>query len=354
MYGDHQLWVRPKDMFFGLVERDGKVIKRFEEMGKEPFFPDIEYSNEKLPLTLGEFSKEVQGMITLLQNRRIVPPGFFQGLQSDDDIEKEVLRRIRNYQDGDDMEGIFHLIQTWGGLSGRGIYVRGNGFDWPVIKPAYRELVQSCMDTRSLTGNSIDYLAYVVKRFDESVRYMGVAFITKHSRFWLHKSLGKDNALPIYDSFMARYVMGKESADSKDLCDYWNEMVKEARRHQVGLVPFERQLFRYFYNSRMKFKGFQFKYYQGEQENPFRDKNDQKAMWWDGEKLFYDNISRENGDLFIDNLSKDFENAMSHSSLSGKLIDKTISKQDRLLIYYLDLWHGKWFPYDSLDEIQYY
>ena len=32
MYGDHQLWVRPADMFFGKVERDGKVIDRFEEL----------------------------------------------------------------------------------------------------------------------------------------------------------------------------------------------------------------------------------------------------------------------------------------------------------------------------------
>ena len=32
MYGDHQLWVRPKAMFFGQVERDGKVMDRFQEI----------------------------------------------------------------------------------------------------------------------------------------------------------------------------------------------------------------------------------------------------------------------------------------------------------------------------------
>lgn len=32
MYGDRQLWVRPADMFFGKVERDGKVMDRFEEV----------------------------------------------------------------------------------------------------------------------------------------------------------------------------------------------------------------------------------------------------------------------------------------------------------------------------------
>ena len=35
MYGDRQLWVRPAGMFFGKVERDGKVMDRFEEIGEE-------------------------------------------------------------------------------------------------------------------------------------------------------------------------------------------------------------------------------------------------------------------------------------------------------------------------------
>ena len=32
MYGERQMWVRPADMFFGKVERDGKVMDRFEEV----------------------------------------------------------------------------------------------------------------------------------------------------------------------------------------------------------------------------------------------------------------------------------------------------------------------------------
>ena len=32
MYGEGQLWVRPKDMFFGEVERDGKRMPRFQEL----------------------------------------------------------------------------------------------------------------------------------------------------------------------------------------------------------------------------------------------------------------------------------------------------------------------------------
>ena len=353
MYGDRQMWVRPMSMFFGKVDRDGKVFDRFTEIEKPIVFPDIEYTNKKLPLTLGEFSPGVRAMITLLQNHQIVPIGFFQGLRSDDDLEEKALHRIRNFKEGDDLESIFHLIQTWGGRSGRNIYVRGNGFNWSSIEPDYKELVHSCLSVHTLDVNEVENLSCAVDRFNRKVLHMGVAFITKHTRFWLHKSLG-DNALPIYDTYMARNVMDKTEVLSRDLAKYWTEMIKGARSHQVGLVPFERQLFRYFYNSGIKFKGFTFKYYHGEEQNPFAGKDENKSTWWEGEKLFYDSISRSFGDEFIKNIMKEFENALSDNVLSGKLLDKTISKKDRALIYFLDLWHGKWSPYDNSDEISQY
>lgn len=35
LYGDHQIWVRPKEMFFGMVEKDGQKVKRFSEITEE-------------------------------------------------------------------------------------------------------------------------------------------------------------------------------------------------------------------------------------------------------------------------------------------------------------------------------
>ena len=35
LYGDQKVWVRPKEMFEGVVERDGQVIKRFTEITEE-------------------------------------------------------------------------------------------------------------------------------------------------------------------------------------------------------------------------------------------------------------------------------------------------------------------------------
>ena len=122
--GEKQMWVRPAAMFYGKVARDGCVMNRFQEIGENEIpptlnpkyhFPDINYTNEKFPLTLGEFSKSVQRMITILLNRNIVLSSLFQGLKSDDELEREALRRIMEYRQGDDLESIFHLIQAWGG-----------------------------------------------------------------------------------------------------------------------------------------------------------------------------------------------------------------------------------------------
>ncbi len=33
LYGNHQLWIRPKDMFFEKILKDGKEILRFEYVG---------------------------------------------------------------------------------------------------------------------------------------------------------------------------------------------------------------------------------------------------------------------------------------------------------------------------------
>ena len=40
MYGDGDLWVRPYDMFFGKVERDGKVFDRFSPISEEEALKD--------------------------------------------------------------------------------------------------------------------------------------------------------------------------------------------------------------------------------------------------------------------------------------------------------------------------
>lgn len=35
LYGEGEMWVRPEEMFFGTVERDGNVMQRFTKITEE-------------------------------------------------------------------------------------------------------------------------------------------------------------------------------------------------------------------------------------------------------------------------------------------------------------------------------
>ena len=357
------MWVRPAEMFFEKVERNGQLLDRFNEIGEEELpissnpkyhFPDIKYTNEKPPLSFGKLSKSVRAMITLMQSKNIVKTGFFDGFICDDDIEEEALRRINKYKQGEDLEDIFHLIQAWGGIAGRGIYVHGKEFNWSAIEPAYKELVDVCLNTLRPDEQSITILISTIERFDKSIRHLGVSFITKHTRFWLHKTLGDFESLPIYDRIMATKFMGKDEVRSTDLAEYWEAMLEKHRNLQIGLIPLERQIFMYYYNPRMVYKGFTFKYYRGEKENPFEGINENASLWWGGEKLFYDTISREGGNEFIENIKKLFEKTVPIDEIIEVYREKSMSKNDQLLLFYLDQWHSKWFPYDDWNVIKKY
>ena len=105
----------------------------------------------------------------------------------------------------------------------------------------------------------------------------------------------------------------------------------------------------------MQYKGFNFKYYNLEEKNPFEDKDDNASLWWGGEKLFYENISEDGrGDALIERIKEWYDDSKAENELSGIHLDPSISERDHLLVFYLDLWHGKWFPYDSFDVINEY
>ena len=259
MYEDGDIWVRPYEEFFGKVDRDGMVRDRFTKIDEKDalehaplylhpkyHFPDIEYQAETPTMLNPEagFSRGVKAMVSLLLRRNLVDESFFDGLFNDDDIEKEAIRQIRSYHPGEDPKSIFHLIQAWGGNSGRGIYLHGEGFNWNVLRPKYEILINTCINTAEINNVSISKLVKAVRSFDKSVDHLGVSFITKHVRFWLIRTLG-NNALPIYDSIMANEVMRLNAVNAKHLAEYWKVMAAKAKQLGIGLVPLERQIFQY-------------------------------------------------------------------------------------------------------------
>ena len=243
-----KVWARPIDMFlqkdrFTKISRQKATAKDFIT---KYHFPNIEFSSN-IPNLIkpgGGFSKSVKTMITLLTKRGIIDYSIFENLDNDDDLERLIFDKIRNFKSYDNLEDIFHLIQIWGGSAGRGIYVARNEFNWENIAHQYQRLVDVCMSVYELNKTTIPLLVDTVSEFDSSVQNIGISFITKHTRYWLYKTLG-DNALPIYDSIMANYVMQKKTPSIKHLAEYWNVMIKKATEINIPLNSLERQIFIY-------------------------------------------------------------------------------------------------------------
>ena len=92
------------------------------------------------------------------------------------------------------------------------------------------------------------------------------------------------------------------------------------------------------------------KYYKGEQVPPKHYGNNE-MMWWSGEKLLFEKCYDPS---FWDTLRQSFLDAEKSNSLSGTLANSSIPESRRIIIFFLDIWHGRFFPYDSLDAINKY
>lgn len=93
------------------------------------------------------------------------------------------------------------------------------------------------------------------------------------------------------------------------------------------------------------------RYYKGEDENPF-DGGSIDALWWSGEKMLADNVSCD--ERFFQRMKDSLEEDLAAGDCDGVLIDSSIPIEKRVIIFYLDLWHGKWFPYDDPEIINRY
>lgn len=168
---------------------------------------------------------------------------WVEGVQSLSGLEKEIFRLIDVYQDDErELKRIFHLIQIWGGYSGREIYLSGDGFDWLSIREPYATLVNTCIKTVDTSPNSIDRLVDAAKVFNLKVKNIGVSFISKHIRFWSYKNLG-DMLLPVYDKVMFKvYLPHKKYININQLGGYWRWALNSLKEGQT-LFQFERDVY---------------------------------------------------------------------------------------------------------------
>ena len=95
-----------------------------------------------------------------------------------------------------------------------------------------------------------------------------------------------------------------------------------------------------------------FKYYKQEKENPFKVTDANAAMWWDGERVLFENAQSD--PEYLGRLNNEFDEALAAGACSGVLVDEKVAREKRAIIFFLDIWHGKFFPYESANQIKQY
>lgn len=180
------------------------------------------------------------GMFTLLANRHIVPEDFLIGITNMSDLEDEILRCINTYNGEEPiLQRVFHLIQIWGGMTGRYVYVK-QPFEWQQIYAEYVQIVEACLNVYNCTSD-IGIQSVYQSIINHRIPYVGVSFITKHVHFWLMKNNGL-NALPIFDSRMSNIVLHMQQS-FRNLCQYWHRMVDISNQEHIPVSVLERELF---------------------------------------------------------------------------------------------------------------
>lgn len=218
-------------------------------------FPNIEYSNDFAPLNhLNYLPESPRSLITYLLSRGIISDDFMAGINNMNELESSIITLLHNanLEDPDVIQRIFHLIQIWGGRMGRSVYFPHN-YNWEVIFPAYMDLITSCLGIGKRTDifarrTIFDAINLFIGRLHQSgVKGMNVAFVTKHTRFWLMRN-NPENPLPIYDKTMSQNIMGRGPvAYLRHLLDYWDAMIQKAEEEDVCLRALERQLFLFYH-----------------------------------------------------------------------------------------------------------
>lgn len=200
-------------------------------------------STTKLAITPLASDSKIRVMINLLSDKSFCRE-WTEGIKTANALEKTIFGLIENYGGTrDERLRVFHLIQIWGGFSGRNIYLDPeNGFDWNSIDSYYKILIDVCRQIDDHSEASREIVLRAIKVFKKNIKHIGVSFITKHVRFWLYDTSG-DRMLPIYDSIMSKRYMNQKYMTYKGLTAYWERMVVESEGKKISLAEYERIIY---------------------------------------------------------------------------------------------------------------
>jgi hypothetical protein len=192
--------------------------------------------------------KSIMGMKSILTRSKLdhisdlMPDDSEDSLPTQLDLLSEKIAcEIREYdthQLDSELINIFHMIQFWGGIGGRSIYVKGAGFENNFDSQAYRKFA-STSRAKALLPQKISQLSTL----SQEIRFFGVAFATKHAKFW-SEDLGADSLL-IYDSIMSEGCMGYPLPAWRHYLKFLTEMQSHAKELSVTPKKLERLIFNF-------------------------------------------------------------------------------------------------------------
>ncbi|MCB1207635.1 MAG: hypothetical protein KDN18_25510 [Verrucomicrobiae bacterium] len=200
--------------------------------------------NTALPDT-PRLASSIGGMTTLLRNREfdeIVET--FEALPGETTsqrlsaLERLIGDEIASSQvnaEEQALSRIFHLIQLWGGKSGRNIYVMGGGYAENYNVSAYRSMIQVAISGRPVPD--------AVSAAGQ-ISHFGISFATKHLRYW--SLFAGDGSFAIYDKLMARGCMGHNQPSWSHYDRYLQELAVAASALETTVNQLERSCFGFF------------------------------------------------------------------------------------------------------------
>jgi hypothetical protein len=173
-----------------------------------------------------------------------VLPETHDGLlpQRHEALEADILRSMKSYlsQPHDaELVQVFHLVQLWGGIAGRNIYVMDGGFESNFRLESYRDFALAAISSLNLTEKVAELIDSCGK-----IRHFNVSFATKHACFWARATSAPP--LPIYDNLMAAGCLGYRTATWQRYASYHQGMEETAHEHNMDLRSLERIAFAFF------------------------------------------------------------------------------------------------------------
>jgi hypothetical protein len=222
---------------------------------KKIIFPEFtEYPKESLPIQNSiRLRKSIRGILTIFNTYKItidtntfVNPqtiDFGEALQNIENHIKTLILHYSKNQEDETLKEIFHYIHFWGGVTGRNIYTINGGFENNFNIDTYKKIVEKTIYLKQET--LYEDLKQIEKWF-MSIPQLGVAFGTKHLRFWSINANENKIELPILDSILTIRLLYKCNPTWNNYYPYVIQMQEEAKNRKVSVTKLERALYNKF------------------------------------------------------------------------------------------------------------